>query len=78
MFAIGLRCAPLLINGSTSSGFAFGLGTTSATSIVGSSSGTGFGATDCAMGAIASGASLRAGEVLDGYGLRCSNVTLSY
>jgi hypothetical protein len=78
VFGLALRCTPLLVNGSSSTGYAFALGTVTTTTTLGGPGGTAFGATDCAAGNITSGVAIRAGEALDNYGMRCSNVALSY
>jgi hypothetical protein len=71
MNAIAIRCAPLAISGTSVT-----IGSATTQPVVGSTSGTAFGPTDCATGTIARGALIFSGEILDGYALRCATPSL--
>lgn len=73
---VTLRCAPLAATGTASSGYGISMGAATALPPFGEAGTTAIPATDCPSGTVARGAHLRAGEVLNGYGLRCGTPTM--
>ena len=70
--ALALRCAPLMVAGDAAGGFTVAPGAVTTQPPIGGSGGSMFPTADCAPGEIATGASIRHGDAIDAFGLRCS------
>lgn len=72
-----LRCAPLVVSAGDGGLYTAAVGTVTPLTAAGGAGGNAFSDTDCAAGAVATGANIRAGNSIDAFGLLCSTPTVN-
>lgn len=73
---MALRCASMTVAAAPKGCIDFVRGPVTIMPLIGKTSGTPFGPLDCPVGTVAWGSNLRAGEILNAYGLYCKSMSL--